>query len=286
MCDGSGLAQSGARLSDVCVARAAHFFQRRRPAKAKAMSCCQAHPELVMLEYAVNTDRNPPSFERLLRTLLQHPERPAVIVVNAHRWRAIRPHDGRTDKCFHPGWPVDFVNNRTQWEAQSWGDDDASAGGRDKLNADEDAIAKLCKHYNVPLVSMRGALLGAVRAGEITLPSFTRDCKHPSGQGHTFIAQLVLQRLLQSPQPAPAVSLYTGAPAAAITATTAVASVCGAAAPRSPLPAPFYGLDGMESAQSVCARGAQLRKFVHASHGFNFTDEGRGKGKLGASLEL
>jgi DNA helicase HerA-like ATPase len=37
-------------------------------------------------------------------------------------------------------------------------------GKPDNLAADEDEIAALCRHYDVPLVSMRAALVGAVRA--------------------------------------------------------------------------------------------------------------------------
>ena len=75
--------------------------------------------DVVLLEYAVNTDGRAAAFERLLRTLLLHP-RAALVVVNAHRWRAIRAHDGRTDKCWNPRWPVAMATNRTQWAAQSF----------------------------------------------------------------------------------------------------------------------------------------------------------------------
>ena len=151
--------------------------------------------DVVLLEYAVNTDGRAAAFERLLRTLLLHP-RAALVVVNAHRWRAIRAHDGRTDKCWNPRWPVAMATNRTQWAAQSF---HQPAAMRDLHNRDEDAIGKLAAHYAVPLVSMRGALFDAVRAGELAIPSFMRDCKHPSGEGHTFLAQIALHRILTPP---------------------------------------------------------------------------------------
>ena len=224
-----------------------------------------ADVNLVLLEYAVNTDRNPVSFERLLRKLLMHPRQPGVIVVNAHRWRAIRPHDGRTDKCWHKSWPVDMARNQTQWLAQSVGRVD---GARDHLAADEDDIAALCAHYDVPLVSMRAALVGAVRAGSMAIPSFMNDCKHPSGVGHTFLAQMVLHRLLVPPTP----SLSPLSTDAGCTSPTPAV-----------LPAPYFGPRGREMASSVCARGEQLRRYVdpQQANDFNLTDEGRGKGKLG-----
>ena len=150
---------------------------------------------LIMLEYAVNVDRHHASFERLIRRLLISQPQAALIVVNAHRWRVIRPHDGRTDKCWNPKWPVDMARNATQWAAQTFGQE---AGATDGLNADEDAVAALCRHYRVPLVSQRAALLRAVRQGEVSIPAFMRDCKHPSGEGHTLMAQLVLQRRVAS----------------------------------------------------------------------------------------
>ena len=191
--------------------------------------------DVVLLEYAVNTDGRAAAFERLLRTLLLHP-RAALVVVNAHRWRAIRAHDGRTDKCWNPRWPVAMATNRTQWAAQSF---HQPAAMRDLHNRDEDAIGKLAAHYAVPLVSMRGALVDAVRAGELAIPSFMRDCKHPSGEGHTFLAQIALHRILTAPSGAGGGG---GAPPDA---------ACGAAPP---LPPPLHA-DGRQLPQSVCARG-------------------------------
>ena len=250
-----------------------------------------ADVDLVLLEYAVNTDRRPASFERLLRTLLLHPRSPALIVVNAHRWRAIRPHDGRTDKCWRKNWPVDMATNRTQWLAQRLGR--AGAPSTDLLAGDEDSIADLCRHYDVPLVSMRSALVEAVRAGAVAIPAFMNDCKHPNGQGHTFMAQLVLHRLLHAP--AAASALPTGSATAEHEAADAAAMVEGASgggaalrgceppAARRALPEPLNGASGREMASSVCARGDQLSRYVESARtdGFNLTDEGRGRGKLG-----
>lgn len=246
-----------------------------------------ADVDLVLLEYAVNTDRRPASFERLLRTLLLHPRSPAVIVVNAHRWRAIRPHDGRTDKCWHKNWPVDMATNRTQWLAQSIGR--SGAPSTDLLASDEDAIADLCRHYNVPLVSMRAALVDAVRAGTVAIPAFMNDCKHPTGAGHTFLAQLILHRLLHAPAAAtPAATEHEAADNAAMlggqSGSSGGGGGCAPPTSRRVLRDPFYGADGKESASSVCARGDQLRQYVEAAHfpgDFNLTDEGRGKGKVG-----
>ena len=35
-----------------------------------------------------------------------------------------------------------------------------------------------------------------VRVGVMAIPTFMNDCKHPNGAGHTFLAQLILHRLL------------------------------------------------------------------------------------------
>lgn len=57
--------------------------------------------------------------------------------------------------------------NRTQWAAQTWGQ---QPGATDQLNTDEDAVAALCKHYNVPLISQRAALLDSVATPRYAAP--------------------------------------------------------------------------------------------------------------------
>ena len=61
--------------------------------------------------------------------------------------------------------------NRTQWAAQTWGQ---QPGATDQLNADEDAVAALCKHYNVPLISQRAALLDSVATPRHAAPHHAR----------------------------------------------------------------------------------------------------------------
>ena len=222
----------------------------------------------------MNVDRRKAAFERLMRKILLTQPQAALVVVNAHRWRVVRSHDGRTDKCWTPKWPVDMVGNRTQRLAQTFGNE---PGATDAINADEDAVAALCRHYNVPLVSQRAALVDAVRLGEIGIPSFMRDCKHPAGEGHTHLAQLVLQRLLHPPQPQP----QPATPPPVTTTTTTGAAQCGEALPARPALPPPLNSDGLEQASSVCARGAQLATHVTARSGFELSDEGRGPHKLG-----
>ena len=144
-----------------------------------------------------------------------------------------------------------------------------------------------------------------VRAGVMAIPTFMNDCKHPNGVGHTFLAQLILHRLL-SPTYARGAAASTadstadgcrGATASAAVVLPTVSAAAGTSAnalvgPSGPsaaasaavvLPTPYYGAEGFAMESSVCARGEQLSRYVEASElgGFNLTDEGRGKGKLG-----
>ena len=66
---------------------------------------------------------------------------------------------------------------------QIWGDQDP--------RGDEDHIAALCRHYNVPLVSMRAAVFDAVRGGAVPLRHFMQDCKHPNDVGHKLARVVV-----------------------------------------------------------------------------------------------
>jgi hypothetical protein len=140
-----------------------------------------------------------------------------------------------------------------------------------------------------------------VRAGVMAIPTFMNDCKHPNGVGHTFLAQLILHRLLSPTYArgaaastadstadgcrgatASAAVVLPSVSAAAGTSANALVGASGASA-AVVLPTPYYGAEGFAMESSVCARGEQLSRYVEASElgGFNLTDEGRGKGKLG-----
>ena len=128
-----------------------------------------------------------------------------------------------------------------------------------------------------------------VRYGEIAIPSFMRDCKHPSGEGHTIMAQLLVHRLLHAPPTAAAAATggtveaaCGGAGASAGTGGSAAASAAMVTAARASLPPPLLP-GGQEQGSSVCARGPQLSAHVTARSGFELTDEGRGPQKLGCA---
>ena len=234
---------------------------------------------LVLLEFALNTLSNFRAFERmLLRILMRRPRPPAVIVVNVHAWTLVSRTSGKRQRgvCFNQPTPRQIARGMkgrrntplgahivtADWLAspavradQSW--------RSTQLFDDEDAIARVCRHYGVPLVSMRAALLGAVRDGSIRLSSFTGDCKHPNEQGHLYLAQLVLERLLASVEDGRE----------------------GDVTPS--LPEGSFEWTQRES----CAVSAALPQLVLRSSGFNYTDEGRGKPGLvatqaGASVTL
>ena len=124
-----------------------------------------------------------------------------------------------------------------------------------------------------------------VRYGEIAIPAFMRDCKHPSGEGHTIMAQLLVHRLLHAP-PTAAADVTGGAVEAACggggAGTSAAVSAAMVTAARASLPPPLLP-GGQEQGSSVCARGPQLSAHVTARSGFELTDEGRGPQKLGCA---
>ena len=143
---------------------------------------------LVLIEFGVNTDGQPAAFERLLRKLLMLRPAVAILVVNTHVWTL----KGHYRTCWKGVRASKVSMSEPEQRAeQTW---------EDRFNyGDEDAISRLCTHYGVPLVSMRSALLDAVRTDaspSTRLSHFMIDCKHPSGQGHTYLAQLALARIL------------------------------------------------------------------------------------------
>ena len=137
---------------------------------------------LVLIEFGVNTDGQPAAFERLLRKLLMLRPAVAILVVNTHVWTL----KGHYRTCWKGVRASKVSMSEPEQRAeQTW---------EDRFNyGDEDAISRLCTHYGVPLVSMRSALLDAVRTDaspSTRLSHFMIDCKHPSGQGHTYLCLL------------------------------------------------------------------------------------------------
>lgn len=220
---------------------------------------------LILVEFGVNTDGQPAAFERLLRKLLALRPSAAILVVNTHVWTL----KGQYRTCWQGAKRSKWsMREPEQLAEQTW---------EDRFNfGDEDVIARLCKHYNVPLVSMRAALLDAVKRDDnplTRLAHFMVDCKHPSGQGHTYLAQLALTRLLGAPSGA-------DRPAAAIGKASASSLGCRLTdgdSPQRDLPAPMFA-DGFPRGVSRCLHGDLMRTLPDlASRGFAFTDEGRNK---------
>ena len=128
--------------------------------------------------------------------------------------------------------------------------------------------------WQVPLVSTRAALLDAVR-DDLSLPTrlsaWHGDCRHPSQLGHTYLAQLVVERIMQ------AASSVAARPAPSATERAAAERAAAEGAAAAPLPPPVHGNVGLPSRASVCVHGDRLTPHVLGAHGFGLTDEGRGK---------
>jgi hypothetical protein len=153
----------------------------------------------------------------------------------------------------------------------------------------------LCRHYNVPLVSMRAALLEAVRSDrdppQFRLPNFMLDCQHPNAQGHSYMAQLILSRLRRAVREAGAAM-----PNASVQFSTKYlereenqGSWCDKSMLKQeklrvgllPLPPPLLR-DGeaFPLGSSTCVTGSRLKEVVLRARDFNLTDEGR-RNKVG-----
>jgi hypothetical protein len=215
-----------------------------------------AAPDLVLVEFTVNLDHQPAAFERLIRKLLELPRRPAIVVVSMHAWRIMDVAKGRRVspwRCKLPKLGDELSKDNHTIAArpidQQWADQDP--------RGDEDRVAELCRHYNIPLVSMRAALLEAVRSGKVPLESFMQDCRHPNWEGHLAMAHAVIERLRSTSPQHPART------------------------PRCPpeavaLPLPMHK-QGMPMPNSMCARGELLNQFVVSAEGFEYTSERMGK---------
>lgn len=221
--------------------------------------------DLVLVEFGMNTDGSPQAYERMLRKILAYQPQPAIILVNLHAWAR------RTSCCYCVSSVSCSSDHRDVCQRNRLsGGQPAEPPSKDEFNVDEaqwedtfhghdeDTIAQLAQHYDIPLVSMRAAMLQAVRENReptLRVPYFQYDCKHPNGQGHTYLAQLVLGRLLAS--------------------QARMTRACTRGRMRM-LRRPLQR-HGTPMPSSVCARGDSMLRYVTDAHGFVMTDENRGK---------
>lgn len=229
--------------------------------------------DLVLVEFAVNMATEPAAaFERLLRQLLRmHSPPPAVVVVNVHHWQRSCPR----------GAPYTFRNPHCRWrDLQSW-----------NASTAEEAIAALCRHYDVPLVSMRAALFANGSAltaqGETLLTAAAymgkeegkKDSKiHPGPVGHTHLAQYVVSRVLcATPAARHCCEQQHRAHSQAAWTTHGHKAADAEDAWHLPLPLLRHGREFARGA-SICARGPALGALVSSpTSGFAYTEEGRAK---------
>ena len=174
-----------------------------------------ARPLVVILEFALNTQREPASYERLLRRLLARRPVVAVVAVNIHRWvtcdAAGRPRDGCWRRPPSGLWNLSArsaelpeLHSASNRAAQQW------SGGRRGRNrtlpesADEDAIAHLCRVYDVaapppaPPSRFLAASLPPPHAATHLCPA-SYSAPHPT-----------LPRILLCPPPQPGEEIVTG----------------------------------------------------------------------------
>ena len=197
--------------------------------------------DLILLEFAVNLDGRPAAFERLLRKLLSiavekgRPP-PAIVAVNAHQF-AFR----HRPACLCKTLPQ--LVDTCAWRLAS------------EQTADAKFLTMIAARYGVPVVSLWSAGL----AKPEMLPrmgSFMTDCRHPNGQGHTYLAQLIVASLLRS-------------------AERYGKRRCSALRPEA-LPDPLRP-NGWPMPSGRCARAERLLPLVTSKRGFAYTDEGIGK---------
>lgn len=212
------------------------------------LSVLTAKPDLVLLEFAVNAvDQSDVGWlELLLRQL--HRAGVAAIVVNAHVFG-----DGK--RCVQ------------QICAPS------SSFRYDERGSLEPQIERLAKRYRTPLVSLRRAVFDDLGTPPVTLSNFMRDCKHPSAQGHSWLAQLIVEAMQQ-----------------AVQGGAMRAQRCRGRRPP-PLPPPLTPLGGLEVGGGVkCLHAAALHAALVGTSGFwlvNGTKPGlRSVGPPGSWLRL
>ena len=132
-------------------------------------------PDLVLVEYAINLQGEDDHqwFELLLRKLLSSSPDLAIVAVLSFRITSA------SEVC---------VNDMRLCDTYG-------GGVMRGPSPAERAIQAVCKHYGVPLVSLRHALGDDLGTLPYVLSNFAKDCAHPTPQGHSWLAQLVVHAI-------------------------------------------------------------------------------------------
>jgi hypothetical protein len=150
-------------------------------------------PDLVVLEYAINlaSPSDAEWFELLARRLRVAYPRAALLALNSIRLREPPSMVGTA------GAGGDKKCISEQHICETYGHELRG----DRPTDAESAIERVCRHYSIPLVSLRRAI-GDELGGPPFVPSnFLKDCAHPNPQGHSWLAQLLVHALRRAAAP-------------------------------------------------------------------------------------
>ena len=152
--------------------------------------------DAIILEFG-SARSDPYAAERIMRSLLQLPQRPMLILVNVREWCRC----GATGRDIYEG----FLVNRSCATPEECGTHCRSEPLMfNTFPGPEDDFASLCHHYGQLCVSLRDAIFDKVmaQAPGFTMSEVAGDCIHPSRgtRGHAYLTDIVIHALQHSHQ--------------------------------------------------------------------------------------